>query len=174
MAQLWRLSKLMEFDWVWWELKMKKLMVLGLVLKKPDWCQLPPRCQIHLVCQCLPTDYNASAGFYRIVRLGTYLCNKGRYMLFGTQKWYFLLISHDTIRWIASQQRNLFLIISFGHITFILEHDSFSHSFFRGPKHVTSSGCNLSVTWGGNLTMVIFSFCAFSINLTDTCERCPS
>ena len=56
-----------------------------------------------------------------------------------------------------------------------LEPHSTSHSFrsdshlqFRGPKHVTSRGCNWPVTCGGYLTIVISSFLSSLTESIDT------
>ena len=49
-----------------------------------------------------------------------------------------------------------------------------SHLCFKGPKHVTSRGCKLSVTCGGYSTIVISSFLASLTRSIDISAICPS
>ena len=44
-----------------------------------------------------------------------------------------------------------------------LSSSSCSQRLLRGPKHVTSSGWRMSVTCGGNFTIITLSFMAFSM-----------
>ena len=58
--------------------------------------------------------------------------------------------------------------ISVGPKTFPLSASSVSHFRFRGLKKVASNGWSLSVTWGGNFTMVMSSDIAILITFIDT------
>ena len=48
---------------------------------------------------------------------------------------------------------------------------SLSHILLSGPKHATPRGYNVSVTWGGNLIIVMSSFSALSIAAIDIWVR---
>ena len=48
------------------------------------------------------------------------------------------------------------------------------HFFFSGPKQVTSSGWRMSVTWGGNFEIMIFSSIAALIISVETWLKWPS
>ena len=58
--------------------------------------------------------------------------------------------------------------VSLGPKTFPLSASRVSHFHFRGLKQVTSNGRNLSVTWGGNFTMLMSSDIAIKITFIDT------
>ena len=58
----------------------------------------------------------------------------------------------------------LFDMLSLGPNTFILSFNSSIQALFNGPKHETSKGCILSVTWGSRFKIVIFSSLAFWID----------